>query len=84
MKCSDPHLERPPLAAVWRMSCSGARMETERREGGRGSSPGKRGQWLDQGDGKDVELYGQDLFMDAVWFVKERRGFCWAFMPDFF
>lgn len=59
MKCSDPHLERPPLAAVWRMSCSGARIEVERREGGCGFSPGKRGQWLDPGVGKDVELMGR-------------------------
>lgn len=29
-----------------------------------------------QGDGGDMEPCGQDLFRDAVWFVKEREDFC--------
>ena len=30
-----------------------------------------------------MEPCGRDLFRDAVWFVKEREDFCWAFVSDF-
>lgn len=64
--------------AAWRMGCSETRMEA-------GFSPGKRRDsgWTGQGDGGDMEPCGWDLFRDAVWFVKEREDFCWAFVSDF-